>query len=329
MATYCFCISYIWIIILLTKPYKPMKILLSTVLFVLTISFYAQPVINSTNINFNTVVNRYTASPVGFSIGGSGANQVWDYTSIALTQINGGTNEVVTSAPFASVFPSSNQYVKTTSNGVSYYYFMLLTSSKIELLGIASDTAIIVNFSPNPQTIFEFPFVYNLLINDTYSTTNNPNSNAPFSLKYDAYGTLKTPFGTFTNVYRVKKIDGLYPDYNWYLPNSNHLILGVGFDSNGVTTVKFNEHLFMNINENETKINILPNPTTHFFEIQNTRKNDYELNFKIIDLTGKAVMFGVSKYNSNINVEVLKTGIYIIEIYENDTIVYKRKMVKQ
>ena len=306
-----------------------MKTLYTSIFFVFSIGFYAQPIINNTDINFNTVINRYTADPVGFSIGSSGANQVWDYSSIALTQINSASNEVVTSAPFAALFPAANLYVKSTSNGVSYYYFVLSTSLKTEMLGIASATQLIVNFSPNPQTLIEFPFTYNKLINDTYATTNDPNANTPFSLKYDAYGTLITPFGTFMNVYRVKKTDGLYPEYSWYLPNSNYLILAVSFDSNGVTTVKFNNHLSLNVNKNETKINILPNPSSRFFEIQNTSKNTHQLNFKIIDLTGKMVMFGVSKYNTEINIEGLKTGVYIVEIYENDTFMYNRKMVKQ
>jgi hypothetical protein len=82
-----------------------------------------------------------------------------------------------------------------------------------------------------------------------------------------------------------------------------------------------NNGQLLNINEfiNNSKITIYPNPTNNFITIQNKQNTIENFEYKIIDLTGRIVRSGNSKFNDQINVESLESGNYIIQIEtEND-----------
>ena len=276
----------------------------------------AQPVLNSTDINLIGSVNRFSASPIGFNVGPNGANQTWDYSSLTLTPIGTYNQELVTSSPFSATFPTANYIIKIPNPGNDYYSYYMLNSSKFELLGFTESTTI-TNFSSNPMTEFEFPFTYNLTVNDSYADINNPTFNHQFSILYDAYGTLITPFGTFTNVYRTKKIENsIYPEYAWYNQNTNKAILTVNIGSSASTTlVTFYQHTNLSITEYENnKTVIYPNPASENITIQNPENQTEKINYKIIDFTGKILKSGNSKFNELIKIDYLTSGNYIIQI---------------
>lgn len=305
---------------------------INTIFFLLlSSSMIAQPILNAADINFNGTGNFYEANPVGFTTGLSGANQTWDYSSIPLS-LNGtiASNQVLT-MPFSSSFPMANYFVKSTYLGTDYYYAYNSSDSKLEVLGIATNSSILVNFSPNPQTVFVFPLTYNLIINDTYSTTNNPTENDPFSIEYDAYGTLITPFETYTNVIRTKKFDGIFPVYSWYLQNSNKILLSVFFGSGGIDLVNFYQYSNLTVSKNDinNQIGIYPNPVNETITVSNSKNAVASFKYKILDVTGRIIKNGTSKYNIKINIEELNKGNYIIQIIENEGNILNKHFLKR
>ncbi len=66
------------------------------------------------------------------------------------------------------------------------------------------------------------------------------------------------------------------------------------------------------------KISLYPNPTNNFIKIQNnenlTENLTENFNYTILDLTGKIIKNGNSKFNEQINIESLGSGNYIIQI---------------
>lgn len=312
------------------KKFINMKNSITFLFHFVSIYLVAQPVLNSTDINLIGSVNRFTASPIGFTVGPNGANQTWDYSSLTLTPIGTYNQELVTSSPFSATFPAANYTIKIPNPSNDYYLYYMLNSSKFELLGFADSTTI-TNFSSNPITEFEFPFTYNLTINDSYADINNPTSSHQFSILYDAYGTLITPFGTFTNIYRTKKIENsIYPEYAWYNQNTNKAILTVSIGSSASTTlVTFYQHTNLSITEYENnKTVIYPNPASENITIQNPENQTEKLNYKIIDLTGRIIKSENSNYNQIINIADLTTGNYIIEIKEQNGNTSKKKFIK-
>ena len=294
------------------------------------INVMAQPILEETTLNLNGSSNIFTASSNGFTTGGVGANVTWNYSSLILTPNGTSLSAVVTTSPFTSNFPQTNLIVKTTTNGTDFYSYYKKNSTKLETLGLATNSALLVNFSPNPQTLFAFPFTYNLTINDTYSTTNDPTADDPFSIKYDAYGTLITPFGTYNNVFRTKKLDGTFPEFSWYTLNPTLVVLNVKFGATGVNSVLFYQQTNLNVTTNYLKLNttIVPNPVTDTFIVAVNNSFQDNFNYTILDLSGRIVMQNKTQFNVEINIENLEKGTYIIKINSENGIVAQHKIIK-
>lgn len=305
-----------------------MKIKFTILISFLSLFALAQPILNSSGLNYNSTGTAYSANPVGIVAGSSGANQTWNYSSTVLTTIGPVVGTEVTTAPFASNFPQANYFVKTNFNGTIYYLIAKSSATKLENLGIVTDTSILVNFSPNPQTQYEFPLSYNQTITDSYALTSDPTVNNSFTITYDAYGTLITPFGTYSNVVRIKRLDGIFPIFSWCTTNPIREILNIRFGSAGVVSAQFTEYpvLGLDILEKDEKIIIYPNPSSDSFIISGSGNANFE--FKIFDLVGKIVKIGKTIAFEKIDIENLENGNYIIQIKDEKGSILNRRLLK-
>ena len=82
------------------------------------------------------------------------------------------------------------------------------------------------------------------------------------------------------------------------------------------------------IENNENKISIFPNPTNNFITIQNRQNLIDNFEFKIVDLTGRIVKNGNSKFNEQINIEGLTSGNYVIQIQTENGEKFTEKLIK-
>lgn len=73
---------------------------------------------------------------------------------------------------------------------------------------------------------------------------------------------------------------------------------------------------------------IYPNPTNSYFVIQNKELSSENFVYNIIDVTGRVILSGNSKYNETINIESLKTGNYIIQIETKNRAIETKKLTK-
>ena len=76
------------------------------------------------------------------------------------------------------------------------------------------------------------------------------------------------------------------------------------------------------------KLLIYPNPTKNTFTIKNIENDFSNFEYKIIDLTGRIIKNGKSKYNEQINIENLTSGNYIIQIETEDRKIATEKLIK-
>jgi hypothetical protein len=193
------------------------KILLSfcyTGLFAL--GAMAQPTISLSSIpDFGSTITTRDVDGTGITPGSAGANQTWDFTTypdtgapVILTYVN------PTATPFSADFPNSNYaFESETIDGATNYGYYNLNASTFELLGNATanadNTTQVISLS-NPQTALNFQATLNSSNSDTYSLSFE---NEVFSISSsgtstylaDAYGTLITSLGTYTNVLRLKR----------------------------------------------------------------------------------------------------------------------------
>ncbi|MFT3687315.1 MAG: T9SS type A sorting domain-containing protein [Phycisphaerales bacterium] len=258
----------------------------------------------------------------GFTTGSVGANQVWNYSALvpATSTSNPATgveNIAVSSAPYYWSFPESNycQKISYTYNSLLFenYSFSKISSSAIEALG-SSNSAGVSSVFTNTRMI-PLPLNYGDTYTDSYQTNND---SSPFTINgtYDAYGSLTTPFGTFTNVARIKEVGNTYTVYSWvrtspYIPLMN---IHVDNESGVINTITIYQIIStLGINESTTSLKpiVYPNPAADYINLQ-LPENQVADKVRVTDLTGK-ILFDASNVN-RINVESLAVGAYLLQV---------------
>jgi hypothetical protein len=131
----------------------------------------------------------------------------------------------------------------------------------------------------------------------------------------------------------TKKVNGIWifpavgPDETTPLPNV------IGTQTLGGRVVTFNYSTDQQLSTNEldivkNKISIFPNPTLNLFTIQSNENSTENFDYKIVDLTGRIVKCGNSKFNEQINLEGLESGNYIIKVQTDNNKFFTQKIIK-
>ncbi|WP_396179767.1 T9SS type A sorting domain-containing protein [Flavobacterium sp.] len=112
--------------------------------------------------------------------------------------------------------------------------------------------------------------------------------------------------------------------------NNNWISLNIRPDGSITPTIiDWGSFLSTLISEENNSLIIYPNPTSNFVLIQNSNFSTEKYEFKILDLSGRIVKSGKTKINTEILVDDLVSGNYIIKIEnENGEILYK-KIIKK
>ena len=297
-------------------------------LFIGNLFANAQPVLNATDFGTELSGIVYSGNPSGLSPGDAGANQTWNFSGLTLTTDNLTLNTVAAETAFsASSFPTSNYCWKIIDNSdpnniFSDYDFYRLSNSRFERMGTSSSSENTITEYTDTVIEFLFPYTYNTTINDTYKSSNSSNPNS-FTSVYDAYGTLITPFGTYTNVIRVKKTQENRINYIWYQTNPYLPIMGGDFTDNGsITVLKNTTGLGFNPIEPKKAMAVFPNPAHAEVNIQLPEQQTLD-RVAITDVTGKIVLKQDQNLNQ-INVSHLANGLYFIEVHSgNEKLVTK------
>ena len=146
--------------------------------------------------------------------------------------------------------------------------------------------------------------------------------------------------GIFTNVY--VQFDGTF----WILNsgeviNDNVLFANTNVPTNAIPpftswilascpdgTITVSQILSNNIFDNSGKLNF-QNPIEDYFSLQNKNESNENYKLEIYDLLGAIVKAGSFKYNENINVTELQSGIYIVKVTNEENKIYTGKLLKK
>jgi len=282
----------------------------------------AQPVLTAASFTDFSETSYDVPLITGLTAGGTGANQVWDFSSVVIdptTSYNLNTVAAST-APFYASFPTANYCIRysVTFEGMLFENFALqhLSNTGLEGLAITASDMIQENYTPNTH-FMPLPLHFGDTYVDTYQSTTDP---APLTSTntYDAYGTLTTPYGTFTNVVRVKYVAGSETSYEWFQLSPYRLLLSGDFSPAGYVTVY--DPAALSVNQPvavASNISVTPNPaTTHLsLHVPDTMTVD---NIRITDLLGKTVAVPIPSASS-IDISTLASGIYILRVSSKGT----------
>ena len=301
------------------------KVLLITVL-AFSASCFAQPVIqNGSNLpspGYSAPLSAIVSSSTDITAGG--ANHTWNFGAYTFAAV--GTVDIVapSATPFGSSFPSAN-FAYTLAGTYSYFNAgatkMEVQAYTISAPGSGND------YTPNPRTLLKFPFSFNDIETDTYQKVNG--SPDAVTLTYDAYGTLITPTGTYTNVVRIRENYGAgADDYQWYILNP--LMQVAIFDHNSSTLYHIAATQIINgveTNSPQMSVDIFPNPATESINVHNIPGGS---TITITDMTGKLIY---SSFHTNtqetINASTYANGIYVVRITSDGKVISRKLVVNR
>ncbi len=202
------------------------KISIHLLLFFLCQTSFAQPVLNSSNIN-PVLGDQYTIY---------GAVELADTTQIGINV----TWDYTTLSPYDSTVIQANSTVGTNIPGASIRFsdplfqtsdYFNTNPSSLEFAGLDNFSNILIY--SDPEKLLRYPFQYNDTLSDYFFYYKVGNSQYRYGTVYskaDGYGTLKLPTGVFSNALRVKtdfhgkdSSNGIatnisYITVRWYVP---------------------------------------------------------------------------------------------------------------
>jgi hypothetical protein len=213
------------------------KQLLSIAALLSAASAIAQPTIQANQYNYVSApgfVYKYLSGQTAISPGASGANVTWDFSTLVGSSTLNYTTASCPGDANCGTFPGANQVIGVST--AAKVYFNKSSNSLEEVGELASGTIV---FS-DPMKMMQFPVTFNQTFNDSYASSGASGSkNGTLSSTIDAYGTLKTPTGTYTNVLRQKIVEnatvvsGSTPlqmtitHYYWIAPGIHHYLMAV------------------------------------------------------------------------------------------------------
>lgn len=147
-------------------------------------------------------------------------------------------------------------------------------------------------------------------VNNPYKTDSAGQSDT-ITIKYSAYGILKTPLGTFNNVKRFEIIDNGHAEYHWISGASNRLLMTMTTNGNDVSYYSEAKGFSTSISKNNNTASLLfPNPSAGKINLEfpDTEKRE----IKVFDSAGRMIkQFACAEKSFNFD---LSSGVYLIRI---------------
>lgn len=301
---------------------------------------------------------------------GSSTAQTWSYSpSSDKTKNNSFVSP--TTAPGSSNFPSSTMAMHNSLDSEVVYF--VKNSSGLYIDGFyiyrtgEPTSNVPLDFSPNNQLSIPTPMTYGDIKKDTSKAVvlfNYGGNDLKFvtnvykEFNADAFGSLTTPSGTYSNTLRVKETyinkDTVYikigPVYNYlsdqidtsvtyhWLQNASPVILldinmKKPFTLNQSESAEYNT-IVSSQNDNalfEEKINAYPNPVQNVLHF-NLRDNKNIQSIRIMDISGKILIDeNIGGYDlATISMTHYPAGVYIYQLYDKNGNLHKAdKFIKQ
>ncbi|MEO8086173.1 MAG: T9SS type A sorting domain-containing protein [Bacteroidota bacterium] len=313
----------------------------------------AQPTM--TAANFNPVLGEsftyHSSTPTALIAGAAGANVTWNFASMANQNTVSLTFVTAASTGYGTSFPTAN--IAGMQPGA--YEFDNANSNLLARTGYVFGT-LVFPYS-DEETIITYPFTFNNTFNDnfagtyfagaTYYRTGQTTGIA------DGYGTLILPWGTITNVLRVRwqetyrdSTSGILnyytsDNYAWFKPGTHYFLCNVSTTiANGTTTTFASTYLDQSsvgikpIEPGEIAINLYPNPSSEFLNVKFNVKRTAHIHLSVSNVVGQEIYAydeGTIEgdYNKIINVSVLAEGVYILNVQLDDRIKTTKFLVKK
>lgn len=286
----------------------------------------------------------------------SGTAQNWDYSTIFANTYSAPMTFVAPAGnPGASSFP--NATLAADEGSGNWAYFKTGASGLVidGVNAVIQGSTAQIDYTPD-EMVIPTPFTLNGVVNNVYNATftitvsNFPatvNHHANRTITADAFGTLKTPVATYTNVLRVMTYEitsdsafvfgsnvfnqsDTTTTYNWVQNTADALVMEIDINKAGaVTSAKYLQTFSNGINvvkHAEFGTNLYPNPasTVSYLSYENTSSS--KVDASIFDVTGRHVATLLSNQQQAAGVQILPIdvaslqlphGLYMVQLTVN------------
>lgn len=327
----------------MTKHSFSLMFLFSALAFLQSLETFTQPQFTATPYLPHTgdsyTVGRYMQVDEGLA----GANQIWDFSDAQFLDNASYVVENALDIPCHNDYPEALQAI-----GVGGSYDMIAVIDNEVLSYGKTQTPGMAGFHyTNPQTKMSFPMSYNDNWSDTFNGT-DPNGtmrNGNASTTYDGYGTLITPYGTYSDVIRlhtqINTID-ITTDgdcqadldyYFWYSVDYRYP-LAITWSGTGLCGLTFGSEFLSGI-QTEIKekdeivsVSTFPNPFTNQLTIS-FPKNFVKVSFVVVDVYGHEVLRTINQSGKQfvLDTSSLTSGIYVIRILNGEDELWRKNVV--
>lgn len=319
------------------------------------------------------------------NLGSPGASsQAWNFSSLVPSYYNFPTYSVTSSTPYAAAFAASNIYTygpaalysslygatPVGSQGMNKgYMFWESDNTGFSVVGFRADSGAYsnTNILENPkELLIAAPATYGTPVFNNVSRWELPMNVNPAdadtfyvvrstkTITVDAWGSLTTPFGTFSNVlreheYRIK-IDSAYgkmgavPLYaielmrdtanNYiYLANGIHYPVAIvhANKNNVIKDVEYYDGVYVGINDvaiENNSFTIYPNPGIGQYKFVDKQHKLMNSTIQIINMLGGVIQEDkITDQTTLIDITNHANGIYLLNVYTPEGLI-KTKLIK-
>lgn len=299
----------------------------------------AQPVLNAFSpIYGDSVSVRMFTYKINVSYPKTG-NQNWDFSSFAQVPESFVVKLInPASAPHIATFPTANitQSISSGGNVMAYMYGRITADSLWTMATRFPGMPSMDEDYINPSVSFRYPMSINNTITDQSETSQNPGVIETIEKKYVAWGTIKTPHGTYNNVVLMEEYELVGANmelkkYQWFDVAGNYMVADIDVsDSTGTWyVVNTNPSNTSELNEVKYQVSLYPNPSNNSSNISLNLPSTTDINIDIIALQGQK-SFSINKkalnagtHNIEIPAESLQNGHYYVRIKIGNDVVVK------
>jgi hypothetical protein len=327
-----------------------MKKLNFSLLLVAGILASAQSSVTRSAIDKINIPINYKAGDVASTVtaGPSGANVNWDFSAYTVPNASTSTSKVCPGESNCFRFPNANRIdIPSLAESFSFTSMSDTEASTVGMYAGPMYGDVTMTYT-DPLIDFKFPITYLQQFTDTYQfnsvsgSIGNSTETGQVDYIVDAYGTIKTPAGTFSNVLRIKRMrtatqtPGPFTytneSYMWVSP-VNGIVFNFAintFTFNGTTNVtksvsypEAGSLSTVDLDSKKEQISIYPNPSSDFINV--ISKEELK-KVTLTSLDGKAII--TTGKSRNIDISKLPKGVYLLqgELKNGNSI--SRKVIK-
>jgi len=267
-------------------------------------------------VGYSAPVSMATSS---VSPGAAGTGVTWDFSAIPATAIATATVVDPTTSPYYSTFPTANYCLKLQPTaGSAIYDYNRNTATKIDELANSYATGTGSDYTPDHETEMPFPFAYGNSVTDTFQkVAGSPNT---VIITYDGFGTLKTPYGTYTNAVRMKHdYGGTDVDYKWWSTNPLFIMAVYSGSSGTYTFIGGATSAVPNTPTSENTVHVYPNPMKDKATVSvHIAAGLEDVHLIISDITGRVVKnMQITGTETTLSKDGMTTGVYFYRLMNN------------